>query len=72
LNASVAVWKKRFGVQPFQRGQEPEDQYQWFAFNVGNTRCEGDMTIEFLAFLNDPKGENLIGKFIKDRGRDYI
>ncbi|MBU1741497.1 MAG: hypothetical protein KKC37_08120, partial [Proteobacteria bacterium] len=46
----------------------PADKYAFVAFQIGDTRGEGEMTIEFLSPLNDPDGEMLIGKFIKNRG----
>lgn len=68
LDQAVGNWKKLFGIKPFQRGEEPKDRYAYVAFQIGNTRGDGEMTIEFLAPMNDPKGETLIGKFIKNRG----
>lgn len=68
LEASVEKWKKLFGIIPFMEGEEPEDKYNWVAFQVGNTFGEGDMTIEFLAPMDDPDGTMLIGKFIRERG----
>lgn len=68
LDGAVANWKKLFGIKPFNRGEEPEDRYAFVAFQIGNTRGDGEMTIEFLSPINDPKGEMLIGKFIKNRG----
>lgn len=68
LDQAVKNWQRLFGVQTFQVGQEPEDKYHWAAFEIGNTRGDGEMTMEFLAPLNDPEGETLIGKFVKNRG----
>lgn len=68
LDKAVENWQRLFGVQTFQVGQEPEDRYQWAAFEIGNTRGDAEMTMEFLAPLNDPEGETLIGKFVKKRG----
>lgn len=68
LDAAVENWKRLFGIKPFQRGEEPEDRYAYVAFWIGNTIGGGEMTIEFLSPINDPNGEMLIGKFIKNRG----
>ena len=68
LDAAVENWKKLFGIQPFQKGDEPDFKYSFVAFNIGNTRGDGEMTIEFLAPLNDPDGEVLIGKFVREHG----
>lgn len=68
LKASVENWQRLFGVRPFQVGEEPQDKYAWVAFEIGDTSGAGEMTIEFLSPLNDPKGETLIGKFIRERG----
>jgi len=68
LDGAVENWKRLFGIRPFQEGEEPKDRYAWVAFDIGNTRGDGEMTIEFLSPLNDPNGEMLIGKFIKNRG----
>lgn len=64
LNKAVETYKKLFGIEPFAHGIEAEDKYEWMAFKVG----EGECTMEFLAPYNDPKGEVLIGKFIRERG----
>jgi len=68
LDAAVENWKKMFGIKPFMRGEEPKDRYAFVAFQIGNTKGDGEVTIEFLSPLNDPNGEMLIGKFIKKRG----
>jgi hypothetical protein len=68
LDKAVENWKRLFGVQTFQVGQEPEDRYHWAAFEIGSTRGDAEMTMEFLSPLNDPNGEVLIGKFIRTRG----
>jgi hypothetical protein len=68
LDQAVKNWQRLFGVRPFQVGQETEDKYHWVAFEIGNSRGDGEMTMEFLAPLNDPDGTTLIGKFIKNRG----
>jgi Glyoxalase/Bleomycin resistance protein/Dioxygenase superfamily len=68
LDEAIARWQKLFGIKVFQRGPEAEDKYEFAAFQIGNTRGDGEMTIEFLAPLNDPKGEVLIGKFIRENG----
>ena len=68
LDQAVENWKKLFGIKPFQYGKEPEDRYHYVAFQIGDTRGDGEMTIEFLSPLDDPNGEVLIGKFIKEKG----
>lgn len=68
LDAAVENWKRLFGIKPFQHGEEPADRYAYVAFQIGNTRGDGEMTIEFLSPMNDPEGEMLIGKYIKQRG----
>ncbi len=68
LDAAVENWKRLFGIKPFQYGSEPEDRYHYVAFQVGNTRGDGECTIEFLAPLDDPDGEMMIGRFIKKHG----
>jgi hypothetical protein len=68
LDGAVDNWKRMFGIKPFQRGEEPQDRYAFVAFQIGNTRGDGEMTIEFLSPINDPNGEMLIGKFIKNKG----
>ena len=68
LDAAVENWKRMFGIKPFMRGEEPEDKYAYVAFYLGNTKGDGEMTIEFLSPINDPNGEMLIGKFIRERG----
>jgi hypothetical protein len=68
LDAAVENWKRLFGIKPFLRGEEPEDRYAFVGFQIGNTRGDGETTIEFLSPINDPNGEMLIGKFIKNRG----
>ena len=64
LNKAVENWKKLFGIRPVYYGAEPEDKYEFMAFNIGY----GDTNIEFLAPKDDPNGEKMIGKFIKERG----
>ncbi|RJX28408.1 MAG: VOC family protein [Desulfarculus sp.] len=68
LDQAVKNWQKLFGVKPFQYGKEPEDRYHYVAFQIGDTRGDGEMTIEFLSPLDDPNGELLLGKFIRERG----
>lgn len=68
LDKAVENWKRLFGIRPFQRGEESNDKYAWVAFEIGDTRGDGEMTVEFLAPFNDPNGEMLIGKFIKNKG----
>lgn len=64
LNKAVENWKNWFGIRPLYYGEEPEDKYEYVAFNIGY----GDTNIEFLAPKNDPNGEKMIGKFVKERG----
>ena len=64
LDASIEKYKKLFGVVPFTYGVAKEAKYHWCAFEIG----EGDCTMEFLAPWNDPEGEVLIGKFVRERG----
>lgn len=68
LEASVQKWSKLFGIKPYQRGEEPEDKYAFVAFQIGNTRGDGETTLEFLSPWKDPEGEMLIGKVIKKHG----
>jgi hypothetical protein len=68
LDQAVKNWEKLFGVKTFQVGAEPEDKYQWAAFEIGDTRGDGEMTMEFLAPLDDPDGTTLIGKWLKKNG----
>lgn len=68
LDSAVENWKKLFGIKPFLKGAESEDRYAFCAFQIGNTRGDGETTIEFLSPINDPNGEMLIGRFIKNRG----
>jgi methylmalonyl-CoA/ethylmalonyl-CoA epimerase len=64
LNKAVETWKRLFGIEPFAHGIQEDDKYEWVAFKVG----QGECTMEFLAPYNDPTGEVLIGKFIRERG----
>lgn len=64
MHKAVENWKKLFGIRPLYYGEEPEDKYEYTAFNIGY----GDTNIEFLAPKDDPNGEKMIGKFIKERG----
>ena len=68
LEAAEANWKKMFGIQPFLRGYEPEDGYAFVGFWVGDTRGDGQTNMEFLSPVNDPNGEKVIGRFLKNRG----
>jgi hypothetical protein len=71
LDAAIENWKKLYGIKPFLKGSVPEDRYAFCAFHIGNTWGDGETsptTIEFLSPINDPNGEMLIGKFIKNRG----
>ena len=44
LEASVLKWRKLFGIKPYQRGEEPEDKYAFVAFQIRNTRGDGETT----------------------------
>jgi len=68
LDAAVKNWQKLFGMRPFQKGEEPEDKYAFVAFHVADHTGEDVTTIEFLSPINDPNGEMLLGKFIKNHG----
>jgi hypothetical protein len=67
IEGAVAQYKKLFNIDPFDWGTVPDLKYKWVAFRIGS---EGDSqcTMEFLSPMNDPKGEVLIGKFIRKRG----
>lgn len=64
LDAAIENYKRIFGVVPFTYGIAKDEKYHWCAFEVG----EGECTMEFLSPWNDPDGEVLIGKFIRERG----
>ena len=64
LDAAVEKYKTLFGVVPFNYGIVEKEKYHWCAFEIG----EGQCTMEFLSPWNDPDGEVLIGKFIRQRG----
>lgn len=64
LEASVERFKKLFGIVPFNYGIAKAEKYHWVAFEMG----EGQCTMEFLSPWQDPNGEVLIGKFIRERG----
>jgi hypothetical protein len=64
LDAAMENYKKLFGVVPFTYGIAKSEKYHWIAFEIG----EGECTMEFLAPWNDPDGEVLIGKFVRERG----
>lgn len=64
LDSAIDKYKKLFGIVPFTFGIAKGENYHWCAFEIG----EGSTTMEFLAPWNDPDGEHLIGKFIKNRG----
>jgi catechol 2,3-dioxygenase-like lactoylglutathione lyase family enzyme len=64
LDAAVERYKKVFGIVPFNYGIAKAERYHWAAFELG----EGQCTMEFLSPWNDPEGEVLIGKFIRERG----
>lgn len=68
LDQAVKKWEKVFGIKTFQVGQEPDHKYHWAAFEIGDTRGDGEMTIEFLSPLDDPDGTTLIGKYLKKHG----
>jgi len=67
IEAALERFNKLFGIDPFDWGDVPDLKYKWVAFRLGS---EGDnqCTMEFLSPMNDPEGEQLIGKFIKRRG----
>lgn len=64
LDASVERFRTLFGIVPFNYGIAQKEKYHWVAFELG----EGQCTMEFLSPWNDPDGEVLIGKFIRQRG----
>ncbi len=64
LDASIAQYKKLFGIVPFNYGIAKKENYHWCAFEMG----EGQCTMEFLSPWEDPNMEGIIGKFIKKRG----
>lgn len=64
LEASVAKYKKLFGIVPFNYGIAKAEKYHWVAFEMG----EGQCTMEFLSPYQDPKVEGVITKYIAKRG----
>ena len=64
LDKGIERYKELFGVKPFTYGIAESERYHWCAFEIG----EGECTMEFLSPWNDPEGEVLIGKFIRERG----
>lgn len=64
LEASVAKYKKLFGIVPFNYGIAKEEKYHWIAFEMG----EGQCTMEFLSPYEDPNTEGIITKYIAKRG----
>lgn len=64
LDAAIENYKKMFGIVPFTYGIAKDEKYHWCAFEFG----DGDCTMEFLSPWNDPDGEVLIGKFIREHG----
>jgi hypothetical protein len=64
LDASIKKYQKLFGIKPFNYGIAKDEKYHWCAFELG----EGQCTMEFLSPYNDPKGEILIGKYIREKG----
>ena len=64
LDAALKKYQKLFGIVPFVYGIAKNEKYHWCAFELG----EGQCTMDFLSPWNDPKGEHLIGKFIRKRG----
>ncbi len=67
IEAATERYKKLFDIDPFDWGQEPDLKYKWVAFRFG-ARGADQCSMEFLSPMNDPEGEFLIGKFIKNRG----
>ncbi|MBC8337359.1 MAG: VOC family protein [Alphaproteobacteria bacterium] len=68
LDQAVKNWERLFGVKTFQVGQEPDYKYHWAGFEIGDTRGDGEMTMEFLSPMDDPEGTTLIGKYLKKYG----
>jgi hypothetical protein len=64
LDAAMENYKRLFGIVPFTYGIAKKEKYHWLAFEIG----EGDCTMEFLSPWNDPDGEVLIGKYIREHG----
>jgi len=67
IQAAVERYNKLFNIDPFDWGEVPEHKYKWVAFRLG-TEGDSQCSMEFLSPMNDPEGEVLIGKFIKNRG----
>lgn len=64
LEGAVKDYQRMFGIKPFNYGIAKEEKYHWIAFELG----EGQCTMEFLSPWNDPNGEVLIGKYIREHG----
>jgi len=64
LDATVAKFKKLFGIVPFNYGIAHNENYHWIAFEMG----EGQCTMELLSPWKDPNLDGIIGKYIKKKG----
>ncbi|MFC1670676.1 VOC family protein [Spirochaetota bacterium] len=64
LDATIAKYKKLFGIVPFNYGIAKEEKYHWCAFEMG----EGQCTMEVLSPYEDPNIEGIITKYIDKRG----
>jgi len=67
IDAALERYKTLFDIDPYDWGEETTHKYKWVAFRFGS-EGEAQCTMEFLSPMNDPKGEYLIGKFIRKRG----
>ena len=64
LDATIAKYKKLFGIVPFNYGIAKEEKYHWCAFEMG----EGQCTMEVLSPYEDPNVEGIITKYIDKYG----
>ncbi len=67
IDAALEKYKKLFDIDPFDWGEATEEQYKWVSFRFGKDGAN-QCSMEFLSPMNDPDGEVLIGKFIKNKG----
>ena len=67
IEAAIERYKKLFDIDPFDWGEETDLKYKWVSFRFGKDGAN-QCSMEFLSPMNDPEGEVLIGKFIKNRG----
>lgn len=67
LEAALERYKMLFDIDPFDWGEVVDLKYKWVAFRFGSDGAN-QCSMEFLSPMNDPDGEELIGKFIKKRG----